>query len=139
MKIFFVTIFLFSVIIVQAQSKAQREIKASFDASEKMWNDGDLDGYMDGYAKGDSTMFINKTIVSFGWQDSYDTFKKAFPTKESMGKLTSDIKMVKRLSKTCYLVVGSFHVERGKDSFGGNYSDIVQKIKGKWVVIVDHS
>lgn len=131
--------FLLFSLSVMAQSKAEKEIRVAFAESEKTWNAGDLDGYMATYAKGDSTMFINRDIISYGWQDSYDTFKKAFPTKESMGKLTSDIKMIKKLSKKCYLVVGSFHVERGKGSFGGNYSDIMQKVRGKWVVIVDHS
>ena len=56
-----------------------------------------------------------------------------------MGKLTLTIKAAKQLSKDFWLVVGSFQVERGKDSFGGNFSDLVQKIKGKWKVVVDHS
>jgi ketosteroid isomerase-like protein len=139
MKCFLAIMVIAVPLFVQAQSKDEKEVRANFHQSLEAWNAGDIAGYMDTYDKSDSILFINKSLIAYGWKDANETFRKAFPTKESMGKLTYDIKIVKQLSENFWLVVGSFHVDRGKDSFGGNFSDLVQRIKGSWKVVVDHS
>jgi len=139
MKNFIIFFILLFPLAVFPQSRDEIGVRATFEQSLESWNAGDLDGYMDTYDKSDSILFINKSLIAYGWKDANETFRKAFPTKESMGKLTLTIKAAKQLSKDFWLVVGSFQVERGKDSFGGNFSDLVQKIKGKWKVVVDHS
>src|SRR5258708_4356546 len=139
MKIFIAFITMLPSIILLAQSKDEMGVRANFQQGLEAWNAGDLDRYMDTYNKSDSILFINKSLIAYGWKDANETFRKAFPSRESMGRLTYDIKVVKRLSKDFWLVVGSFHVDRGKDSFGGNFSDLIQKVKGKWKVVVDHS
>jgi hypothetical protein len=56
-----------------------------------------------------------------------------------MGQLKFDILHLKRLGKKHYFVVGKWYLKRSVGDVGGHYTLIFQKIKGKWVIVSDHS
>lgn len=103
------------------------------------WNSGNLDHFMDTYWKNDSLMFIGKSGVTYGWQNTLDNYKKSYPDTAAMGKLSFDILHVKRLSVLYYSVVGKWHLNRSIGNIGGHFTLIFKKIKNKWLIISDHS
>jgi len=70
-----------------SQSKEERTIGNALQKQEDAWNEGDLENYMQGYWKNDSVMFIGKSGITYGWQQTLDNYKKGYPDKEAMGKL----------------------------------------------------
>jgi hypothetical protein len=56
-----------------------------------------------------------------------------------MGKLTSTIVSMEKLSARYYFVVGKWHLKREMGDLSGSYTLLLQKIKGTWVIIADHS
>ena len=52
------------------------------------WNNGNIDQFMDGYVKDSSVRFITDKKVKTSWQEITDSYKKGYPDKEAMGKLT---------------------------------------------------
>ena len=52
------------------------------------WNNGNIDQFMDGYVKDSSVRFITVKKVKTSWQEITDSYKKGYPNKEAMGKLT---------------------------------------------------
>ena len=52
------------------------------------WNNGNIDQFMDGYVKDSSVRFITDKKVKTSWQEITDSYKKGYPNKEAMGKLT---------------------------------------------------
>jgi hypothetical protein len=56
-----------------------------------------------------------------------------------MGKFTSTIVNMKRLSSEYYFVTGKWFLKRTVGDVSGYYTLLIRKINGKWVVVADHS
>jgi len=66
-KISFLPALFFS-IVAFAQSSDDVTIRKVLDNQVKAWNKGDIEGFMQGYWKNDSLLFIGKTGINQGWQ-----------------------------------------------------------------------
>ena len=115
------------------------EIRALLQKQTESWNRGDLEGFMEGYWKNDSLMFIGKSGITYGWQKTLDNYKKGYPDKTAMGELNFTLIQIKRLSARYYSVVGKWHLKRTIGDIGGHYTLLIKKINGNWVVVSDHS
>jgi ketosteroid isomerase-like protein len=153
-------IFLFFALLLPvfclAQNKQETEIRRILAAQTGAWNRADITGFMDGYWQSDSLTFIGKSGLNKGWQRTLDNYKKSYPTPELMGKLDFTILKVAFLdSKTAY-VIGKWHLARTlttlqpenltadkkipqNNDLQGHFTLVWKKIKGKWVIISDHS
>jgi len=136
------TIFLLSLflsVIVFGQSKDEISILKVLDEQTKAWNRGDIEGFMKGYWKNDSLMFIGKSGINLGWQKTLQNYKKGYPDTTAMGKLSFDIILVKHLSKEYYYIVGKWMLKRSIGDLNGYYNLLFKKIGGQWMIIADHS
>ncbi len=114
-------------------------IRALLDKQTAAWNRGDLEGFMEGYWKNDSLMFIGKSGITYGWQKTLDNYKKGYPDRTAMGTLTFTLIELKPLSKKYFSVVGKWHLKRTIGDLSGHYTLLLKKIKGEWVIVADHS
>jgi ketosteroid isomerase-like protein len=105
------------------------------------WNRGDIDGFMQGYWKSDSLIFVGKTAPSYGWQTTLDHYKKSYPDKATMGTLIFTIVKVNVMAKTNAFVLGGWHLKRenNKGDVGGYFTLWFKKIDGLWVIVCDHT
>lgn len=129
-----------------AQSKPARPaggdettIRALLEEQRLAWNTGDLQTFMSTYWQNDSLMFIGKSGVTYGWQNTLDNYKKGYPDTAAMGKLKFNILEVKRLSVMYFFVVGKWHLTRSIGDVGGHFTLLFKKVKNKWVIVADHS
>jgi len=122
-----------------SQSKEERAIGNALQKQEDAWNEGDLENYMQGYWKNDSVMFIGKSGITYGWQQTLDNYKKGYPDKEAMGKLNFTIVQIKPISSKFYFVVGKWHLQRTVGDLQGIFTLLFKKINGKWLIVADHS
>lgn len=126
-------------VLCNAQSGDETAIRQLLDQQTAAWNRGDIAHFMDGYWENDSLMFIGKSGVTYGWTNTLNNYKKGYPDTAAMGKLHFDLITVKRLSDEYYFVVGKWFLQRSIGNVGGHYNLLFRKIKGKWVIIADHS
>ena len=134
-KIFLLLLFsIFS--IFQAQEK---EILKVMTDQQIAWNNGDLDGFMQGYWNSEEMMFIGKSGPNYGWQKTLDNYKKSYPTKEKMGILSFSDQKIKMLGKNYAHVFGKWKLTRKDGDLGGIYTLVFQKFKDGWKVISDHT
>ncbi len=138
-KLILSVIVVFSVFIVSAQSKDETIIRSTLETQRLAWNEGNVEKFMEAYWKSDSLMFIGKSGVTYGWQNTMDNYKKGYPDTAAMGKLAFDILHVKRLSVMYFFVVGKWHLTRSIGDVGGHFTLIFKKVKNKWVIVSDHS
>jgi ketosteroid isomerase-like protein len=103
------------------------------------WSNGDIEGFMQGYWKSDSLMFIGKRGPAYGWQTTLNNYKKTYPDKAAMGKLTFRIDKVELLGKQDAFVMGAWSLAREKDNPGGYFTLWFRKIKGEWKIVCDHT
>ena len=137
-KIILLTILFFS-LVAFAQSSDDIIIRKILDEQTKAWNKGDIEGFMKGYWKNDSLMFIGKNGINWGWQTTLENYKKGYPDTTAMGKLSFDILIVKKLSPEYYYVVGKWMLTRSIGDLSGHYNLLFRKINGSWFIIADHS
>lgn len=130
---------LFFGISILAQSKQEKSILAILDKQTQAWNRGDIEAFMNGYWENDSLMFIGKSGVTYGWKNTLNNYKKGYPDTAAMGKLTFTLIQVKKLSGKYYLVTGKWFLKRSVGDVGGHYTLLFRKIRGRWVIISDHS
>jgi hypothetical protein len=122
-----------------AQNKEQQKILQALDTQKNAWNDGDLNRFMQTYWKSDSLMFIGKSGVTYGWQNTLNNYKSGYPDTAAMGKLQFDILHLKKISPTYYSVVGKWFLTRSIGNVGGHFTLLFKKINNQWLIISDHS
>ncbi len=130
---------LFFSLIVFSQPNDELTIRKVLDNQIKGWNNGDIEGFMQGYWKNDSLMFIGKNGIHWGWQTTLENYKKNYPDTAAMGKLSFDILVVKKLSPEYFYVVGKWMLTRSIGDLSGHYNLLFKKINGIWLIIADHS
>jgi len=137
-KIILLPALLFS-LVVFAQSSDELSIRKVLDDQVKAWNIGDIEGFMQGYWKNDSLMFIGKNGINWGWQKTLENYEKGYPDTIAMGKLSFDIIVIKKLSPEYYYVVGKWMLKRSIGNLSGHYNLLFRKINESWLIIADHS
>jgi ketosteroid isomerase-like protein len=122
-----------------AQSKDEAMIRTAMTEQVNAWNAGDINRFMNTYWHDDSLMFIGKSGVTYGWENTLKNYKKNYPDTATMGKLDFQLISVKRLSEQYYSVVGKWHLHRSVGDIGGAFTLLFRKIKNGWVIVSDHS
>ena len=105
-----------------AQSKDEKTIRSLLEEQRLAWNTGNLETFMGTYWQNDSLMFIGKSGITYGWQNTLNNYKKGYPDTAAMGKLKFDILEVKRLSVMYFFVVGKWHLTRSIGDVGGHFT-----------------
>lgn len=130
---------LFMLQLAVAQSKDEQSIRKILNDQIAAWNNGNIDEFMKGYWNNDSLMFIGKSGVTYGYQNTLTNYKKNYSNADEMGALSFDLVKVQRLSPEYYFIVGKWHLKRKVGDVGGHYDLLFRKINGQWVIIADHS
>ena len=120
-------------------SQAETAIKAVMSMQEQAWSDGDIDKFMTGYWKSEELSFIGRSGPNYGWQTTLNNYKKGYPTKDKMGKLTFDILKLNPLSADVYYMIGKYTLVRAEDTPTGYFSLVWKKIGGEWKIVSDHT
>lgn len=114
-------------------------IRAVLDAQRDAWNRGDIEGYMDGYARSEETIFVSGDNVTRGWQTVLERYKKAYDSREKMGSLTFSDLEITLMGKDHATVLGRWHLKRSKDEPHGRFTLIMRRTKQGWKIVHDHT
>jgi len=103
------------------------------------WNEGNLEKFMETYYKSGELVFVGSRGPTYGWQATLDNYKKGFPDKSAMGNLKFKILNISKIDRKTVFVIGRFELTREIGDLAGHFTLIIQRIKGNWVIISDHS
>ena len=120
-------------------AKSIAAVRAVLDAQAAAWNRGDLETYMDGYARSADTVFVSGDRVTRGWQTVLERYKKAYDSRDKMGVLTFSDVEITLLSKDAAIVLGRWHLQRSKDEPHGRFTLLFRKTKAGWKIVHDHT
>lgn len=112
-------------------------IRAVLDAQAAAWNKGDIEGYMDGYERAETIIFISGDSITRGWQTVHDRYKKAYDTPEKMGTLAFSELEIKPLSEFYASVTGRWQLTRAKDTPHGRFALIFRRTNAGWRIVQD--
>ncbi len=136
------TTFLLSLVLLLSHISFAQDQKAILNLLEKQrlaWNRGDLEGYMQGYWKSDSLLFVGKDGPKYGWKTTLENYKKSYPDDDAMGTLTFKIMQVNIIDLKNAFVLGAWHLQREKDEPQGFFTLWLKRIKGEWKIVADHT
>ncbi len=142
----FILLSLFSALVVQLLSAAglteQRpgaEINKVLKAQAQAWNRGDIDGYMQGYARAGTTQFVSGDTLTRGWETVRDRYKAKYDSREKMGTLAfADVK-VTELAPDSAMAVGRWRLKRSDDQPHGRFTLLFRKLPEGWRIVHDHT
>jgi ketosteroid isomerase-like protein len=140
-KWFFTLILMGAITTVMAQSaKDEQEIFTILERQVSDWNKGDITSFMNGYWESDSLMFVGKAGITYGYKPTYEGYLKRYPDRATMGTLKFTFLNFSFPGPGVAFVVGKFHLTRPeKGDMEGHYTLLWKKIKGKWVIVCDHT
>lgn len=117
-----------------------KKIQEKMDHQIESWNSGDIPGFMEHYWHSDSLLFVGKSGITYGWQQTLDNYLESYPDDKNMGQLAFNNKLIRFIDDHTIQVIGEWNITRDElDDLGGHYS-LIWKIKdGEWVIVSDHS
>ncbi len=121
----------------KANAESAAAIRAVLDAQAAAWNRGDVEGYMDGYERAETTTLISGDSVTRGWQIVTDRYKKNYDTREKMGTLAFSELEIKQLSQFYAVATGRWQLTRDKDTPHGRFSLILRLTSDGWRIVQD--
>ncbi|MDZ4751106.1 MAG: nuclear transport factor 2 family protein [Flavobacteriales bacterium] len=115
------------------------QINSIMSLQQDAWNKGDIETFMQPYWKSDSLIFVGKSGINRGWQNTLDNYKKSYPSPEQMGRLEFENSSIEIFDQRRAWVVGKWTLYRTADTLGGHYTLNWNKKAGAWVITSDHS
>ncbi len=123
----------------QAEDKNVAAVRAVIEAQAAAWNRGDVAGYMEGYAREDSTTFVSGDAVTRGWQTVLDRYKARYDTRAKMGTLAFTELEFKPLSEFYIMATGRWQLTRDADTPHGRFTLIFRRTNAGWRIVHDHT
>ena len=114
-------------------------VRAVLESQAAAWNRGDIEGYMEGYAKEDSTEFVSGDTLTRGWQTVLDRYKARYDSRAKMGTLTFSELEIKPLSDYYMMATGRWQLAREADTPHGRFTLIFRRTAAGWRIVHDHT
>jgi ketosteroid isomerase-like protein len=115
------------------------QIRAVMSAQVDAWNRGDIDGFMNGYARTAATEFVSGDKLTRGWQTVRDRYLRKYNSRDKMGRLTFSEIRIEVLNVNAALVVGRWKLARGHDQPHGIFTLLFRRTAAGWRIVHDHT
>ena len=123
---------------IKQNSNEINSIKKILTSQQECWNNGDIDGFMQGYWNSEKLIFTSLSHKpAYGWKNTLERYKKSYPTKSSMGELNFEILDLKLISETTATLKGKWELIREKDHPNGLFWLDIEKFDGNWLITKD--
>lgn len=147
--VFLLAITLFATPLVRSQdmqalttaSREQLDVVKVLLAQQDAWNHGNIDGFAQSFKDAPDTLVVTRQI-SHGFAGLIEEYRRDYPTKAAMGTLTYSELEARTLNDQFAIVVGKYHLERGKKEGGnaeGLFSMVLEKTDKGWKIVLDHT
>ena len=120
-------------------STSVAEIESVLTAQQGAWNRGDIDAFMNGYARSESTVFVSQDEVSRGWETVRDRYRVKYSDRTKMGTLSFSEIEVTLLSPNAAVVLGRWRLKRINDEPHGRFTLIFKRLSEGWRIVHDHT
>ena len=115
------------------------EIRAILRVQQEAWNRGDIDSFMNGYARAETTVFVSGDEVMRGWQTVRDRYLKKYSDRAKMGTLTFADLEIEQLGPDSAVALGRWELKRANDNTHGRFTLILRKTPDGWRIVHDHT
>jgi ketosteroid isomerase-like protein len=117
--------------------QVSQAIRAVMEAQQAAWNRGDIEGFMDGYERGETTTIVSGDDITRGWQTVLDRYKQRYNSPGLMGSLTFSELEIQPLSPSYALANGRWQLTRSNDTPHGRFTLLFRQTSTGWRIIHD--
>ena len=121
------------------EQEDKEAIMAVLKAQRLAWSENNIEAFMEGYWKSDSLKFYGRNGVTYGWDNTLERYKQAYPTPDHTGILSFKINDISKITDDAYYVMGEYHLKRTVGNATGIFMIIFKRIDGVWKIIADTS
>jgi ketosteroid isomerase-like protein len=115
-------------------------IAAVIESQRLAWNRGDLDAYMDGYARTDALVFTSGGNIRHGWQDALDHYRARYGgDKQGMGTLAFEVLSIDAVGADGAVVLGKWQLTDTAQAGGGVFTLVFERRAEGWRIVHDHT
>ena len=126
-------------VAAEQPSNSVAEIQSVLTAQQDAWNRGDIDAFMNGYARSASTVFVSEDEVRRGWETVRDQYHVKYSDRAKMGTLSFSEIEVTMLSPDAAVVLGGWRLKRASDEPHGRFTLIFKRLREGWRIVHDHT
>ena len=113
-------------------------IKKILSSQQECWNNGDIDGFMQGYWNSEKLVFTSLNHKpAYGWKNTLERYKNSYPTRSSMGELGFEILDLKLISEKNASLKGKWKLIRENDQPNGLFWLDIEKFDNNWLITKD--
>jgi uncharacterized protein (TIGR02246 family) len=120
-------------------SNSVAEIQSVLTTQQDAWNHGDIDAFMNGYARSASTVFVSGDEVGRGWETVRDRYRVKYSDRTKMGTLSFSEIEVTMVSPDAATVLGRWRLKRANDEPHGRFTLIFKRLPEGWRIVHDHT
>jgi ketosteroid isomerase-like protein len=124
---------------ISTQGADRNPVRAVLDDQVAAWNRGDIDGFMQAYARSPNTTFVSGDEVTRGWQTVRNRYAKKYDSREKMGTLTfSEVEITFPVDDVA-VALGSWSLQRKNDRPHGKFTLLFRHFPQGWRIVLDHT
>jgi uncharacterized protein (TIGR02246 family) len=118
-------------------SRDEREMRAVIKRMQDAWNRGDFRGYMNEF-KNPDVIFASNGKFQRDWQGTLDHYVRDYGAPGKRGVVRFYDVHVEMLAPDAAMLTAHFHMDRAVNPQEGVFTDLMRKVKGRWVVALNH-
>ncbi len=118
---------------------ATAQIRSVLRAQQEAWNRGDIDAFMNGYARSASTVFVSEDTIRRGWETVRERYRKKYSDRAKMGTLAFSDLDITLLLPDAAVVLGRWSLKRANDQPHGRFTLIFKRLPEGWRIVHDHT
>lgn len=118
-----------------ARAAIQTVLREQVDA----WNRGEVEAFMEGYARTDSLRFASGGTVHRGWDAALARYRRTYPDRAAMGTLAFRQLDIRVLASRTALVFGAWQLTRADDAPHGLFTLVLRRYPQGWRIVHDHT
>ena len=118
---------------------ATAQIRSVLHGQQEAWNQGDIDRFMNGYARSGSTVFVSEDTIRRGWETVRARYRKKYSDRAKMGTLGFSDLEITLLSPDAAVALGRWSLKRANDQPHGRFTLILRRLPEGWRIVHDHT
>jgi ketosteroid isomerase-like protein len=121
----------------KSDGQSAEAVRAVMLAQQAAWNRGDIEAFMDGYERAETTTFVSGEELTRGWQTVLDRYRQRYASRDQMGNLDFSELDIQPLSSSYVLADGRWRLTRANDSPHGRFTLVFRKTGDAWRIVHD--
>lgn len=114
-------------------------VRATVRAQAAAWNEGNLDAFMDVYARDDNLVYVSGDEVTRGWSAARKRYRDRYDGPAAMGRIDFEKLDAELVTEDVAIVTGRVRHAIGEEISKAVFSIVMKRDQGVWRIVHDHT